>query len=345
MRKREHIENFAHEVWDWYKQHKRSLPWRDLTIKNDAERAYRVLVSEVMLQQTQVSRVVVIYKRFLREFPSIRDLANASNREIIMAWRGMGYNSRALRLRDAVREIVRRSEEVRKYENPSSLLRTSMKIRKCRIQFPVEMDELMSLPGIGHYTAAAIRNFAFHVPTPCVETNIRRVLHTRFFGPQKADGTWRVDDRKLLTLAEEVLKIALCCSRAIPPKEDESKGRIRLSTLRTVRSTRALTADWHAALMDYGSLALPKIKPKKRVAKKEPGRLVGSVFIPNRIFRGKIIEELRDAKRGLSMSELGRLICIDWEPKDHHNWLINILQNLMCDGLIINQKGRYALSE
>ena len=115
----ERTEKFVDEIWSWYARHKRTLPWRDLAIKNDTERAYRILVSEVMLQQTQVSRVIVIYKRFLRQFPKLEDLAAASNRDVILAWRGMGYNSRALRLRNAARTIVDRAS----IPDPSSRLR------------------------------------------------------------------------------------------------------------------------------------------------------------------------------------------------------------------------------
>ena len=366
----EHIEKFVREVWRWYRIHKRNLPWRDLAIKDDAERAYRIMVSEVMLQQTQVSRVIIIYKRFLRVFPTLIDLARASNREVILAWRGMGYNSRVIRLRDAAREILHRSES---QKSKSTLRRSSGQEREeNEIIFPREMEELMSIPGIGHYTAAAIRNFAFHLPTPCIETNIRRVLHTKFFGPPEADGTWRVGDRELLKLADEVLEVALKFSSSdeapfdgspsfapfrkggqssLCAKESRSIKKKSLSTrpalvglARREREGRIArrrhsrrTADWHAALMDYGSLAIPKIKPRRKVRRKEPGRMVGSKHIPNRIFRGRIIEELRDAERGLSIHEIGRRVCIDWKPEEHGGWLLEILNTLEKDTLI--QKG------
>jgi len=331
MTRPDRIAEFTETIWDWYARHKRELPWRDLTLKDETERAYRILVSEVMLQQTQVSRVIIIYKRFLQEFPKLKDLAEASNRDVILAWRGMGYNSRALRLRDAARQILRRSERQK----------GKGKREKNENIFPRAMEELISIPGIGHYTAAAIRNFAFHIPTPCIETNIRRVLHTAFFGPPKADGTWKVGDRKLLELAEEVLEVALMFSSSESALADESRSvkgknfstRPALAGLaRRERSKK--TADWHAALMDYGSLAIPKIKPKKKLIRKEPGRMVGSRYIPNRIFRGKIIEELRDAERGLSIHEIGRRVCIDWEPEEHSEWLQDLLKKLQKDTLL-----------
>ena len=340
MTRPDRIAEFTETIWDWYVRHKRGLPWRDLTLKDETERAYRILVSEVMLQQTQVSRVIIIYKRFLREFPKLKDLAKASNRDVILAWRGMGYNSRALRLRDAARQILRRSERQK----------GKGKREKNENIFPRAMEELISIPGIGHYTAAAIRNFAFHIPTPCIETNIRRVLHTAFFGPPKADGTWKVGDRKLLELAEEVLEVALMFSSSESALADESRSvkgknfstRPALAGLaRRERSKK--TADWHAALMDYGSLAIPKIKPKKKLIRKEPGRMVGSRYIPNRIFRGKIIEELRDAERGLSIHEIGRRVCIDWEPEEHSEWLQDLLTKLKRDALVETSGKKFML--
>jgi A/G-specific adenine glycosylase len=112
--------------------------------------------------------MIIVFKRFLEQFPTLSDLADASNKEVIIAWRGMGYNSRALRLRDAARWI-RDRDRVRNEYNPSP-----------NPVFPSSMEELQTIPGIGHYTAGAIRNFAFGIPTPCIDTNIRRILHRVF---------------------------------------------------------------------------------------------------------------------------------------------------------------------
>ena len=161
MKKQEHMQAFVEQIWKWYAVHKRELPWRDLKITDDTERAYQILVSEIMLQQTQVSRVKIVFKNFLERFPTLKDLANASNKDVILAWRGMGYNSRALRLRDAAKVICSQYSGV----------------------FPKEYDQLIQIKGIGAYTAGAIRNFAFNLPTPCIDTNIRRILHRAFVGP------------------------------------------------------------------------------------------------------------------------------------------------------------------
>lgn len=325
--------HFADTIWQWYANHKRDLPWRDLVITDDTQRAYRVLVSEIMLQQTQVNRVKIVYKNFLELFPKLEDLAAATNGQVIMAWRGMGYNSRALRLRDCAKEV-----QSGKWKTENAL-------------FPKDMTTLQKLPGVGHYTAAAVRNFAFNKPTPCLDTNIRRIIHRAFHGPEQIDGTWRVGDKRLLLDAEHLLDAAL----------DPS-----LSTIHSPLSTRCTAANWHAALMDYGSLVCTKRSPKwdmcpltkaglmkaaykvhitkKPKKKQEPGRMVGAKYIPNRIFRGKVVEELRDEEGGLSVSEIGQRICIDWQEAEHLEWLRKIIEALKKDHLVTQGKaGRVKL--
>ncbi len=342
VKRADHIRAFTETIWEWFDAHKRELPWRDLSVANDTERAYRILVSEVMLQQTQVPRVKIVYKKFLERFPKIRDLASATNRDVLIEWRGLGYNSRALRLRDATAEIVRRGA------------------------FPTEMTELRSIKGIGQYTAAAVRNFAFNLPTPCLDTNIRRILHRAFFGPEDPDGTFPVDDRRLLSLAEEILTVALskppsCSLRtgATPFDSAQAQGRLHPQPAHDARN-------WHAALMDFGSIICTKRNPKwdlcpltarglmkaaykvtvdpaAKCAKKEPGRLVGSTFVPNRIFRGRIVEALRDAKARLPLHVIGSAVCIDWNAAEHEAWLTGLLEKLEKDGLVRLSRGSWEL--
>jgi len=320
MRRKERITGFVEGIWQWYSLHKRPLPWRDNEIDNDTERAYRILVSEIMLQQTQVERVKVIYGRFLEKFPTLGHLAGASNRDVILAWRGMGYNSRVLRLRDAARRIMEELNGV----------------------FPKEMTALESIKGLGHYTAAAVRNFAFNMSTPCIDTNIRRILHRTFVGPERADGTWEKDDRFLLHIAEEVLKMAMDGQRNHDAR------------------------NWHAALMDFGSLVQTKKNPRwdlcpltakklmkatiknfprsqVRTPNPEPGRKICGRFVPNRIVRGRIVEALRDAPAGLSLDALGRRIAADWSKALHRRWLQEILTRLRRDALVTERARKYVL--
>ena len=352
---------FVEELWSWFARHKRVLPWRDLSIEDDTDRAYRVLVSEVMLQQTQVERVKIVFKNFLEIFPHIDDLAGASNREIILAWRGMGYNSRALRLRDAAKIIVSDHDAV----------------------FPREYDRLMSIKGIGPYTASAVRNFAFNIPTPCIDTNIRRILHRTFVGPENLDGTWSTSDTELLKIAEEVLEVAINGKSEIRnPKSEQNSiveniegsnvDREYLSNF-DIRASdlRRDAANWHAALMDFGSLVQTKSNPKWNIcpltekgimktrpqdftvraprrgastAKKEPGRFEGARYVPNRIFRGRIVELLRDEERGLLLEDIGQRICNDWEDK-HKEWLKNLITKLVQDRMIVTNGREYSLGK
>jgi A/G-specific adenine glycosylase len=129
----------------WYAEQQRTLPWRNETDP------YLILVSEVMLQQTQASRVVPFYDRFINRFPTVESLASAVLQDVLDAWSGLGYNTRALRLREAAR-IIHASG------------------------WPTTPEGLSDLPGIGPYTAAAVASFAFGAQVPAVDTNLRRVL-------------------------------------------------------------------------------------------------------------------------------------------------------------------------
>lgn len=130
---------------EWYAAHRRSLPWRD------TGDPYATLVSEAMLQQTQVARVIDRYEAFLDRWPDPASLATATNDEVLAAWSGLGYNSRAIRLRDAARIVAAHG-------------------------WPTTVSGLRALPGVGPYTAAAIASMAFGEPVPAVDTNLRRVL-------------------------------------------------------------------------------------------------------------------------------------------------------------------------
>jgi A/G-specific adenine glycosylase len=129
----------------WYGKRKRDLPWRT------EPDAYAILVSEFMLQQTQATRVIPYYHRFLEQYPTIHDLAMASLADVLRLWNGLGYNSRAKRLRDAARIIAESG-------------------------WPDTPEGLQQLPGVGPYTAAAIASFAFGARVAALDTNARRVL-------------------------------------------------------------------------------------------------------------------------------------------------------------------------
>ncbi|MEK7516265.1 MAG: A/G-specific adenine glycosylase [Patescibacteria group bacterium] len=157
----------------WYRRNgRRELPWRK-TLE-----PYKILVSEIMLQQTQVPRVLEKYQQFLRVFPTIAKLANASPRAVLETWQGLGYNRRALFLQRAAQKIQSEFHGA----------------------FPRDPAMLETLPGVGKYTARAVSVFAWNRPEAFIETNIRRVF-IHFFFPRKK----KVSDGDLLPLIEKAL--------------------------------------------------------------------------------------------------------------------------------------------
>lgn len=157
--------NFQKHVYNHYQKYKRSYPWRETTDP------YKVLVSEIMLQQTQTDRVVPKYLAFIQKFPTAEALAAASTADVLTYWQGLGYNRRALYLKKCAETITKTYQGI----------------------FPETEKELQTLPGIGPYTAAAIMTFAYNKPAVVIETNIRTAYIFHFF-----DGKDKVSDAELL---------------------------------------------------------------------------------------------------------------------------------------------------
>ncbi len=150
------ITAFQQKILSWYELNKRDLPWRDVPVGTSLqERAYRILVSEVMLQQTQVVRVIPKYKAWLKAFPTVESLAHAQTAEVLRLWSGLGYNRRALYLKKAAECVTVRGS------------------------WPKTSTELQELPGIGEYTARALLCFAFNKQVAVVDTNVRKVILTQ----------------------------------------------------------------------------------------------------------------------------------------------------------------------
>lgn len=147
------MSNFAARIIDWQKAHGRhDLPWQN------TRDPYAIWVSEIMLQQTQVAAVIGYYGKFMRRFPNIQVLASATQDEVLQFWSGLGYYSRARNLHNAAQKIVDDFEG----------------------NFPQAFDDILSLPGIGKSTAAAISTFAFNVPKPILDGNVKRVFARHF---------------------------------------------------------------------------------------------------------------------------------------------------------------------
>jgi len=156
---------FVELVWDYYVRNGRNLPWR-----SEPYDAYNILVSEVMLQQTQVIRVIPKYTDFIHRFPTVHDLADAPLAEVLRAWNGLGYNRRAKYLHEAAKALV-------------------------TVEQPWEQRNLVACRGIGHNTSAAVVTYAYNQPVAFIETNIRSVYIHHFFSDKE-----QVDDKEILPL-------------------------------------------------------------------------------------------------------------------------------------------------
>lgn len=165
------IAAFRRKILSYYRAHARAFPWRE------TRDPYRILVSEIMLQQTQTERVRDYYARFLKAFPSVGALARAPLREVLVLWQGLGYNRRAKYLREVA--IV---------------------VAKDKNRFPKDVASLELLPGVGAYTAAAVAVFAYGAAETLIETNIRTVYLHHFFPGRKS-----VPDREIIPLIKQTV--------------------------------------------------------------------------------------------------------------------------------------------
>ena len=284
---------------DWYRENARDLPWRR------TRDPYRIMVSEIMLQQTQVDRVIPKYRAFLDLFPTLEVLADAPASEVIRAWAGLGYNRRALNLQRAARTVVEEHGG----------------------EMPQTVEELRSLPGIGPYTAGAIACFAFEQDVGFVDTNIRRVLQRMLLGPEVP---------QLAVKPSEMEQIA---ARSVPSDQgyDWNQALIELGAL----VCRARTADCNACPLASWCVARPVIH--KVLAEQQSTRVQrrrrGDAAAPERFetssryFRGRIVDLLRDAPHGLTAAQLANLIDAN---RSENGWLQPYFDGLVRDGLIVS---------
>ena len=169
------LKKFRKALQAWYAAHGRELPWR---LTHDP---YRIWISEIMLQQTTVVAVIPYFERFLARFPTVHELAAADESEVLRHWEGLGYYSRARNIHKSAKHVASQLNGV----------------------FPELVDELQELPGIGRYTAGAIRSFAFNLPAPIVEANTLR-LYCRLLG-YDGDPRSREGQSRLWSFAEELV--------------------------------------------------------------------------------------------------------------------------------------------
>ena len=210
--------SFTRKLLAWYKRNARVLPWRK------TRNPYAVLVSEFMLQQTQVSRVLEFYPRFLKRFPTFGSLARSQPKAVMEAWDGLGYYARARNLHRLAREVTRLHDGT----------------------LPDKPEDLRTLPGVGRYTAGAVACFAYEKPVPTVDTNVRRVLQ-RAFGskdvwelaeqlvPKQGERAWRFN-QALMELGALVCKARSPLCPECPVKDNCRTFTTRPQTRRGRRS-------------------------------------------------------------------------------------------------------------
>ncbi len=293
--------HFSEQILSWYSIHKRDLPWREVGLD-----PYRVVVAEIMLQQTQVPRVVEKYKEFLTLFPTIFDLASANTSKVILAWSGLGYNRRAVMLQQFAQEVVRL------YEG----------------KIPSVPEALIKLSGIGPYAAGSIASFAFNRPEPAIDVNVRRIYMRYFQGRDEGLPMGKEEEKKLYELVKSSIPEGKSC-------------------------------DLHNALMDFGSLVCLRDGPKCSecvlrkgcgfvgayelqgekalfVAEKkvEKGMRENGRHIPNRIFRGRIVEFVRKhSGEEVLLLEFGCAVKKDYVESEEE-WLVELCEKLEKEGMI-----------
>lgn len=301
------------QLLDWFEREGRDFPWRhrDRTLampqSEPIHDPYEILVSEVMLQQTQTARVVQKLPEFLERFPTVATLATAGRGDLLRAWQGMGYNRRALRLQDAAVAVVERFAGV----------------------IPSRVEDLVSLPGVGRYTANAVACFAFGGEVAVVDVNVSRVLSRLFYSCHTVGSV--MPERIIQPLAEAVI-----------PKGEAYR--------------------WHQALMDLGATICTARQPScnacplhNQCLSSAPRRIAlfcsGGIYSPRklkseptfrgeprRIWRGRIVERLRSHPSDISVVALGDSMIGDelssTGPSTDINEFLEIIQGLLHDGLI-----------
>jgi A/G-specific adenine glycosylase len=277
----------------WFNEHARDLPWRR------TRDPYAILVSEVMLQQTQVDRVLPYYTRFLERFPTVEDLAAAATSDVIRFWSGLGYNRRAVNLQRAARAVV----------------------DELSGSFPDDPADLKKLPGIGAYTAGAIAAFAHERDVAFLDTNMRRVISRVIFGSESARES-------------DALEAA---TALVPPSQGWTwnQALIEFGALQcTARRPACIICPLRDECAAYPTMqiALQVKSSRTRPVKAEPFEST------TRFYRGRIVEALRalpaDEPAGIPLTELGVRVREGF-TSENLPWLRELVDGLQRDGLAL----------
>lgn len=287
-----HLPEIQRTLLDWYAREKRDLPWRR------TRDPYAILVSELMLQQTQVDRVIPKWEAWLEQFPTVEALAAAPTSAVIKAWSGLGYNRRAINLQRLARAVVATHGG----------------------HIPHDVAELKALPGIGPYTAGAVAAFAHNRPVAMVDVNIRRLLHRLFVGAEVPD--YRVSEGEIWAMARA----------AVPAGRSADWHQALMDLGATICRPRPLcdrcpVRDWCRAASEFAELPPDAPRPTK-----SQGKWDGS----NRQFRGRILRALGALPHGegLPLAVLGAQVREEYTDADEA-WLLKLVRALASDGLVI----------
>jgi A/G-specific adenine glycosylase len=289
----------------WYQEHQRDLPWRA------TDDAYAILVSEIMLQQTQVERVLPKYRQFLTAFPTLADLAAAPTADVISVWVPLGYNSRAVRLQSIARQVIA------EYDG----------------RIPDTIDELLRLKGIGRYTAGAIACFAYRKQVATVDTNIYRVLHRIFLGLEQPEA--QVNNEQMLRMAESVMP----AGEAYDWNQALMDLGATICTSANPQCIRCPLQETCAAYMEMSQYSLfpggTVLRQLRKVAEKKAPYQAQPFTSTNRYFRGRIVDHLRSLSPGqrMTLASLGPIIKPEFHDADLP-WLQKLVNALAKDGLV-----------
>ena len=306
VRTDETVQRIQVALLGWYRAHRRALPWRK------TKSPYRIFLAEMMLQQTQVERVISKYQDFLARYPTIRQLAAAPLADVIRLWAGLGYNRRAVHLHRAAQAVVQ--------EHGGT--------------FPMTLQALLGLPGIGAYTARALLSFVSNAPVAVVDTNVRRVLGRVYQRDLAAVfGIEGPTERQFQGLADSLV-----------PNEQSARWNQALMDLGSSVCTSRRPDCPHCPLFTWCQAGragvvrdLPSLRPKGQ------GRFSGS----RRYYRGRIIAALRDSPQGESFPfpALASHIRdqIDAEIPAARVW--ELAQDLERDGLVVISGDRHDQSK
>ncbi len=263
---------------NWFATNARDLPWRR------TRDPYAVWVSEIMLQQTQVRTVIPYWERWLRELPTLKDVARASPDKIHKLWEGLGYYTRARNLQKAARQIVaQQSANSKSRRRRGNEAQTRMKRETPHVvsyKFPENFDDVLALPGIGRYTAGAICSIAFNQPTPILDGNVIRVL-TRIFGIAE-NPRERETNARLWKLAAELVTTAAKhhTTRSSRRKEAHSEIGNSQGLLTSAATITGNCSAMNQSLMELGALVCT---PRNPLCGNCPAQKLCVAFQENRV--------------------------------------------------------------